>query len=148
MENNEALRALPGHLAAQSNGEGQDVLAYLHFLNGTFATMEPLVRVDLPLALIGTDGDRLAWGRKVGPICDTVSDAVDEREEPRPRCTLLRFGYTDALMFYGSLAEAWIESAGVHTLDAHRDMTKGTANWEKAVGEVHRLGVRSATGPW
>ena len=76
--------------------------------------MEPLIRVELPQALIGTDEDRLAWGLKAGPICEAVSDAVDEREEPRPRCTLLRFDYTDALMITASW-RTWIESAGLHT---------------------------------
>jgi hypothetical protein len=107
--------------------------------------MEPLIRVELPLALIGTDADRMAWGLKAGPICNAVANAVDEREEPRPRCTLLRFDYTDALMFYGVLADTWIESAGLHTLEAHRDITNGAANWEKTVGEIRRLRLRLAT---
>ena len=144
MTNDEERRALPSELAARSNGEDQAILAYLHFLTGTFATMEPLIRVELPMALIGTDADRLAWGLKAGPICDAVSNAVDEQAEPRPRCTLLRFDYIDALLFYGFLADAWTESAGVHTLDAHSGMTKGAANWEKTVGEIHRLRVRLA----
>ena len=145
MENNEELSVRRSDLSPTPDVERQNVLAYLEFLSVTFATMEPLIRVELPQALIGADEDRLAWGLKAGPICEAVSDAVDERKEPRPRCTLLRFDYTDALMFYAFLAISWIESAGVHTLDAHRDLTKGAANWEKAVDEVHRLRVSFAT---
>ena len=145
MENNEELSIRRSDLSPTPDVERQNVLAYLGFLSGTFATMEPLIRVDLPQALIGTDEERLAWGLKAGPICNAVADAVDEREEPRLRCTVLRFDYTDALMFYGVLADAWIESVGLHTLEAHRDITKGAANWEKTVGEIHRLRVRMAT---
>ena len=143
--NKEELRGLRSDLASLPRAEKQEILAYLEFLKGTIATVDSIVKVELPLALGGIYADRVAWGLKAGPICGAVSQAIGRRDEPRPRCTLLRFDYTDALMYYGYVAERWIESGGLHSLEAHYDLTKGNGYWERAVGIVHRLGDRLAT---
>ena len=41
----------------------------------------------------------------------------------------------------------WIKSAGVHTENAERYRTTGTASWEKAVGDVNRLSDQVGAGP-
>ena len=47
-------------------------------------------------------------------------------------------------MWYGFLADEWIKSAGVHTENAERYRTTGTARWDKAVSDTYRLGGQLA----
>ena len=144
MKVNDEVRGLRSELAAPSDAQHDEIRAYMQFVNGTLGSLEPDVMHALPMALQGDDADRVAWGLEAGPRCRIVRTTLNERRAPTPGATLLQLHDSEALMWYGFLADEWIKSAGVHTENAERYRTTGTARWDKAVSDTYRLGGQLA----
>ena len=144
MKDIEEVRGLRSDLAAPPDAQHDEIVAYMQFVSGTLGSLEPELMQALPRAVQGDDTDRVAWGVEFGPRGRIVRSTLDEREAPTPGTTLLRLHDSEALMWYGFLADEWIKSAGVHTENAERYRTTGTASWDKGVGDTDRLGGQLA----
>ena len=138
MKGNDEVRGLRSDLAAPPDAQHDEIRAYMQFVHGTLGSLEPVVMQALPMALQGDDADRVAWDSSWSALPHRPHDAR-RAQGSNARSHLLQLHDSEALMWYGFLADEWIKSAGVHT-ECRTLPDHGNRSWDKAVSDTYRLG--------